>query len=173
MVFAPKAKGARTQPRVSYLFSALLNRPGRPWYPIIRYPTGRFFRGTLSQALRARLRSVSSLRDALADIWQQHLAKACCELSRRDGAIVARRFIAGLAVHRDLRPGGTLEVGSGPPGDTDRRIPRLFSCIGGRVCGVHAPAYELTSSSLISCSLQMRLKSSLAESVTMISTSRG
>jgi hypothetical protein len=28
-------------------------------------------------------------------------------------AIVARRFIAGLAVDRDLRPGGTLEVGSG------------------------------------------------------------
>src|ERR1700722_5066036 len=28
-------------------------------------------------------------------------------------AIVARRFIAGLAIHRDLRPGGTLEVGSG------------------------------------------------------------
>jgi hypothetical protein len=27
-------------------------------------------------------------------------------------AIVVRRFIAGLAVHRDLRPGGTLEVGS-------------------------------------------------------------
>jgi hypothetical protein len=28
--------------------------------------------------------------------------------------IVARRFIAGLAVHRDLRPRGTLEVGSRP-----------------------------------------------------------
>src|SRR5208337_1898414 len=40
------------------------------------YPTGRFFRGTLSQALRARLRSVLSLRDALADISQQHLASA-------------------------------------------------------------------------------------------------
>jgi hypothetical protein len=34
-------------------------------------PTGRFFRGTLSQALRARLRSVLSLRDTLADISQQ------------------------------------------------------------------------------------------------------
>src|SRR5208283_1124693 len=43
--------------------------------PIIPYPTGRFFRGTLSQALRARLRSVLSLRDALADISQQHLAR--------------------------------------------------------------------------------------------------
>src|ERR1700720_1449357 len=42
--------------------------------PIIPYPTGRFFRGMLSQALRARLRSVSSLRDALADISQQALA---------------------------------------------------------------------------------------------------
>jgi hypothetical protein len=31
--------------------------------PIIPYPTGRFFRGMLSQALRARLRSVLSLRD--------------------------------------------------------------------------------------------------------------
>src|SRR6202047_5151324 len=61
--------------RHEYVFSALLNRPGRPWYPIIPYPTGRFFRGTLSQALRARLRSVLSLRDALADISQQHLAK--------------------------------------------------------------------------------------------------
>ena len=44
--------------------------------PIILYPTGRFFRGTLSQALRARLRSVLSLRDALADISQQPLASA-------------------------------------------------------------------------------------------------
>jgi len=34
--------------------------------PIIPYPTGRFFRGTLAQALRARLRSVLSLRDTLA-----------------------------------------------------------------------------------------------------------
>src|SRR5258708_7188132 len=42
--------------------------------PTIPYPTGRFFRGTLSQALRARLRSVLSLRDALADISQLHLA---------------------------------------------------------------------------------------------------
>src|SRR5271165_1627255 len=48
--------------------------------PIMPYPTGRFFRGTLSQALRARLRSVLSLRDALADISQQHLAKGCCEI---------------------------------------------------------------------------------------------
>jgi hypothetical protein len=31
--------------------------------PITPYPTGRFFRGTLSQALRARLRSMLSLRD--------------------------------------------------------------------------------------------------------------
>jgi hypothetical protein len=36
-------------------------------------PYGTFFRGTLSQALRARLRSVLSLRDALADISQRHL----------------------------------------------------------------------------------------------------
>jgi REP element-mobilizing transposase RayT len=45
-------------------------------FPNLRnFATGRFFRGTLSQALRARLRSVSSLRDELADISQQHLAK--------------------------------------------------------------------------------------------------
>ena len=58
-----------------YVFSAPLNRPGRPSYPIIPYPTRRFFRGTLFQALRARLRSVSSLRDAMADVSQQHLAR--------------------------------------------------------------------------------------------------
>src|SRR5580704_10244967 len=78
-----------------YLFSALLNRPSRPSYLIIPYPTGRFFRGALFQALRARLRSVSSLWDALTDISQQHLAKACCELSRRDGAIVAWHEVPG------------------------------------------------------------------------------
>jgi hypothetical protein len=39
---------------------------------IIPYPTGRFFRGTLSQALRARLRSGLSLRDTVADMSQQH-----------------------------------------------------------------------------------------------------
>jgi hypothetical protein len=83
----------RAQPGVStpYVFSPLLNRPRRPSYPIIPYPTGRLFRGTLFQALRARLRSVSSLRDALTDILQQHLAiaRARCEMSRWDGAIVA------------------------------------------------------------------------------------
>jgi hypothetical protein len=51
----------------------------------------------LFQALRARLRSVLSLRDALADISQQHLAKACCEMSRRDCAIVAWREVPGTA----------------------------------------------------------------------------
>src|ERR1700722_15131098 len=54
--------------------SALPNRPGRPSYPIIPYPTGRFFRGTLSQALRARLRAGSLLRDAVAELSQQSLA---------------------------------------------------------------------------------------------------
>jgi hypothetical protein len=38
-----------------------------------------------------------SLRDALADISQQHLAKACCEKSRRDGAIVAWHEVPGKA----------------------------------------------------------------------------
>ena len=60
----------------------------------------------LSQALRARLRSVLSLRDALADISQRHLAKACCELSRRDGAIVAWHEVPGTAPPQRSRPGG-------------------------------------------------------------------
>src|SRR5580700_10717786 len=74
--------------------------------PIIPYPTGRFFRVTLSQALRARLRSVLSLRDALADISQQHLAKACCEMSRRDGAIEAWHEVPGTAPPQKSRPVG-------------------------------------------------------------------
>ena len=41
------------------------------------HPTlGAYFQAHLSQALRARLRSMLSLRDALADISQQHLASA-------------------------------------------------------------------------------------------------
>ena len=51
------------------------------------------FPGTSCQA--TMLRSVSSLRDAMADISRQHLAKACCELSRRDGAIVAWHEVPG------------------------------------------------------------------------------
>jgi hypothetical protein len=42
---------------------------------LVRNVPGRFFRGTLSQALRARLRSVLSLRDALADISHEYLVK--------------------------------------------------------------------------------------------------
>jgi hypothetical protein len=34
-------------------------------------------------------------RDALADISQQHLARACCEMSQRDGAIVAWHEVPG------------------------------------------------------------------------------
>ena len=83
--------------RHEYLFSVMFQSSSlSSWYPIIPCPTGRLFGGTLSQALRARLRSVSSLRDALADISQQHLAKACCELSRRDGAIVAWHAVPGI-----------------------------------------------------------------------------
>ena len=51
--------------------------------PIIPYPRGRFFRGALSQALRARLRSVLSLRDALAEISQQHLASGNADTGRQ------------------------------------------------------------------------------------------
>ena len=59
------------------------------------YPTGRFFRGTLSQALRARLRSVLSLRDVLADISQQHLATVA-DLGRNEKAAESRAVAAGL-----------------------------------------------------------------------------
>jgi hypothetical protein len=57
-------------------------------------------------ALRAWLRSVLSLRDALADISQQHLARACCEMSRRDGAIVAWHEVPGKAPPKKSRPVG-------------------------------------------------------------------
>ena len=69
-------------------------------------PYGTFFRGTLFQALRARLRSGLSLRDALADISQQHPARACCEMSRRDGAIVAWHEVPGTAPSKKSRPVG-------------------------------------------------------------------
>jgi len=51
----------------------------------------------LSQALRAMARSVLSLRHALSDISQQHLVRCCCEMSRRDVAIVARHEVPGKA----------------------------------------------------------------------------
>ena len=76
--------------------------------PIRPYPTGRFFRGdafpgtscqaTIGMSLRDRLQSVLSLRDGLADNRKQHLAKACCEMSRRDGAIVAWHEVLGGSV---------------------------------------------------------------------------
>src|SRR5712675_3397311 len=44
---------------------------GRDFHPSV----GAYFQAHLSQALRARLRSVLSLRDALADISQQHLVR--------------------------------------------------------------------------------------------------
>jgi hypothetical protein len=47
-----------------------------------------------------------SLRDGLADISLQHLAKACCEMSRRDGAIVARHEVPGKAPPQESRPVG-------------------------------------------------------------------
>jgi hypothetical protein len=56
-----------------YLYLAFLKKHGTHFdenylwglaAPIIPYPTGRFFRGDAFQALRARLRSESSLRDA-------------------------------------------------------------------------------------------------------------
>ena len=47
-----------------------------------------------------------SLRDALADIPQPHLAKACCEMSRRDGAIVAGHVVPGTVPPQKSRPVG-------------------------------------------------------------------
>jgi hypothetical protein len=44
--------------------------------------------------------------DALADISQQRLAKACCEMSRRDGAIVAWHEVPGKASPQKSRPVG-------------------------------------------------------------------
>ena len=47
-----------------------------------------------------------SLRDALADISQRHLARACCQMSRRDGAIVAWHEVPGKAPPQKDRPVG-------------------------------------------------------------------
>ena len=58
------------------------------------------FEGRFSQALRARLRSVSSLRDALADISLQHLAsmavivRAAFGASAQNGSFALPRFFA-------------------------------------------------------------------------------
>jgi hypothetical protein len=81
---------------------------GNPWLrPIIPYPTRRLFRGTLAQALRARLRSVLSLRDALADISQQHLAiDSLLRMSRRHGSTVAWHEVPGAAPPQKSRPVG-------------------------------------------------------------------
>jgi len=68
----------------------------RSYRPIIPYPTGRFIRGTLSQALRARLRSGLSLRDVLADISQQHLTKPGSIPPPLSNSIEE----SGIAVHR-------------------------------------------------------------------------
>ena len=53
-----------------------------------------------------------SLRDALADISQQHLAKAHYEMSRRDGAIVAWHGVPGIAPPQKSRPVGYGVIGA-------------------------------------------------------------
>jgi len=65
------------------------------------------FGGTLFQALRARLRSVVVPMGRFQSS-QQHLAKACCEMSRRDGAIVARHGVPGICClgEKQLPPTG-------------------------------------------------------------------
>ena len=51
-------------------------------------------------------RSYRTLRDAPADISQYHLAIAWCEMSRRDGAIVAWHEVPGTTPPRKSRPVG-------------------------------------------------------------------
>src|SRR6266404_5140960 len=64
---------------------------GRDFHPSV----GAYFQAHLSQALRARLRSVLSLRDALADISQQHLARCPVRNSRSFFAITIQYILPG------------------------------------------------------------------------------
>jgi|HubBroStandDraft_6_1064221.scaffolds.fasta_scaffold57900_4 hypothetical protein len=66
-----------------------------------------------------------SLRDALADISQQHLAKPCWEMSRRDGAIVAWHEVLGTAPPQKSRPAGYGVIRAGVIGATKFRIRQL------------------------------------------------
>src|SRR5580704_9112960 len=74
--------------------------------PIIPYPTGRIswggaFRGTSCQAT---IGCPSGTRRQTFP--QQHLAKAYCEMSRRDDAIVAWHKVPGKAPPQGSRPVG-------------------------------------------------------------------
>jgi hypothetical protein len=68
------------------------NTSGIRCAPIIPYPTGRFFGGTLSQALRARLRSVLSLRDNKSPQIQTA------------GQLVESKTVSNSGVRRDASP---------------------------------------------------------------------
>ena len=75
------------------------------------YPTGRCFRQILTQALRARLRSVLSLRDALVDL-SQHItpsSKSLRETSRSNSAIVAWHELPGKHHPKSAVPEGRYD----------------------------------------------------------------
>ena len=54
----------------------------------------------------------------VADISRQHLAKACCQMSRRDGAIVAWHEVPGTAPPQKSRPVGYGVIRAGVRADS-------------------------------------------------------
>jgi hypothetical protein len=94
--------------------------------PIIPYPTGRSFRGTLCQALRARLRSVWSLRDALADISQPGSSRFSPRVSTLGNVTKAVRPAKGES---SCKPNASeyCRKGRGVLNDRRNRILRLHS----------------------------------------------
>ena len=76
------------------------------------------FEGHFSQALHARLRSGCPYGTRWQTFRKQHLAKACCEMSRRDGAIVAWHEVLGTAPPQKSRPVGCGVIRAGVPTDS-------------------------------------------------------
>ena len=76
------------------------------------------FEGRFSQALHARLRSGCPYGTRWQTFRKQHLAKACCEMSRRDGAIVAWHEVLGTAPPQKSRPVGCGVIRAGVPTDS-------------------------------------------------------
>ena len=68
---------------------------------------------------------VLSLRDALADISQQHLARACCEMSRRDGTIVAWHEVPGTGATQKSRPVGYGVIRAGVRTDSTIEVTKF------------------------------------------------
>ena len=85
--FKKKYRWDKLRPIIPYPYGTVLSRDAFP---------GTLCQATLNMSLRDRLQSVLSLREALPDISQQHLAKARREMSRRDSAIVAWHEVPGL-----------------------------------------------------------------------------